>query len=151
MTSWTLEEKEIVKDCKEKRYSASETARFLVGRTRNSVIGQWRDLGLSSPLPPRKLKVEREPYVRWKRPPPEYFCPQEELAEDKMQDPPQQEPVRFEDLKRDMCKWPVNDPGIKEFFLFCGLPKEEFAKYCPHHTRMAHKPLHGRRVTTPIY
>ncbi len=46
------------------------------------------------------------------------------------------EPVRLEQLRDSLCKWPCGDPA-----LFCGAPADPDRPYCAHHRALAYRPL----------
>ncbi len=45
------------------------------------------------------------------------------------------------------CKWPVGDPGDKDF-CFCGHTPRDRSPYCEYHSRAAWQPLYSRRRRT---
>jgi GcrA cell cycle regulator len=47
--------------------------------------------------------------------------------------------VRFEDIRRFACRWPLGDPRSGDF-AYCGLKPAEGHSYCAAHCRMAYRP-----------
>lgn len=46
--------------------------------------------------------------------------------------------IKLEDLKQNMCRWPIGDPKNEEFH-FCGHLKASGVSYCSHHEEMAYR------------
>lgn len=46
--------------------------------------------------------------------------------------------IKLEDLKTNMCRWPIGDPKNEEFH-FCGKLKASGVPYCRHHEEMAYR------------
>ncbi len=49
------------------------------------------------------------------------------------------EKVKMEDLKGNMCRWPIGDPRKKETFHFCGEKQDDSCSYCPDHSEMSRR------------
>ena len=49
-------------------------------------------------------------------------------------------PVKFIDLRLNMCRWPIGDPQHFEALRFCGSSCPPDASYCKTHAAMAHAP-----------
>lgn len=65
---------------------------------------------------------------------------------------PAEEPTPDKDmtvlsLSYKTCKWPIGDPGDKDF-CFCGATPRDRSPYCEHHARMAYQPLQLRSRKT---
>jgi GcrA cell cycle regulator len=52
--------------------------------------------------------------------------------------------VRFEDIRKFACRWPLGDPRSGDF-AYCGLKPAEGRSYCAGHCRMAYRPPAGAR------
>lgn len=48
----------------------------------------------------------------------------------------------LEDLKHNMCKWPIGDPKHSDFH-FCGERRENGRSYCTHHIEQAYRTHSG--------
>jgi GcrA cell cycle regulator len=58
---------------------------------------------------------------------------------------PDREPITFDALSRDVCRWPLNDGGA-EGWLFCGEPRDPHSHvYCRHHHARAIDPIARQR------
>lgn len=51
-------------------------------------------------------------------------------------------------LKANMCRWPIGDPGDKDFH-FCGCYAPVGQPYCAEHMKVAYQPAPPRRRVTP--
>ena len=111
--------------------------------TRNSLAGRWyrlrmsekREIRLGGSKPKKRAEKQQKPAVN-RAPKPK--------AKSLYAEEPQallRRPVRFQALKPHMCKWPVNDPGPKEYFMFCGMRRVKNVKapYCSVHTKLAYR------------
>src|ERR1700757_1570452 len=152
--SWTDERVETLKKLWTDGLSASHIAAALGGITRNAVIGKVHRLGLSgrakspSSSVPRARKPRSSGMMRVSRPSMrgntalayEYEMePEPELIEI----PVEQRKTLLE-LNEKTCRWPVGDPGSREFF-FCGGDTVNELPYCSYHSRVAYQPATERR------
>lgn len=46
--------------------------------------------------------------------------------------------ITLEELRNDMCKWPIGDPQ-EDDFRFCGCKRESGGSYCSNHQRLAYR------------
>ena len=163
--AWTEERVEILKRLWAEGLSASQIANRLGGVTRNAVIGKVHRLGLSgrattsrakAPRPRRRLAHKSDRPSRPSLPThgavalkPIYDeepdtivelapAPVEELVI------PISERTTIISLKESMCRWPIGDPGDKDFH-FCGRHSPPGTPYCEHHARVAYQPVQSRR------
>lgn len=164
--NWTDERVELLKKLWSEGLSASAIATALGGVTRNAVIGKVHRLGLSgrakppAPQPQRRAKPTRAPshpmraapFVRGntalaadiepvtaQAPEPE---PERRPADDVVI--PMSERVTIMELREQMCRWPIGDPG-REDFRFCGGRVTVASPYCSHHAAIAYQPVIDRR------
>jgi GcrA cell cycle regulator len=57
--------------------------------------------------------------------------------------------VRFEDIRRSECRWPIGDPRSGDF-AYCGLTPAEGRSYCAGHCRMAYRLPESRQKRRPL-
>jgi GcrA cell cycle regulator len=148
---WTEERVELLRKLWTEGLSASQIAKQLGGVTRNAVIGKVHRLGLQGRATPsrparRPVRIARPrpasnsaaaPHIARPRPAPRIV---------------DVEPLRFEDgatanvltIRDQMCKWPVGDPGDKDFG-FCGHPVQDGCPYCTEHAQAAYQPQTRRK------
>ena len=164
---WTDERVELLKKLWSEGLSASAIAAELGGVTRNAVIGKVHRLGLSgrakapTPAPQRRAKPTRTPSHPLKantpmvrgntalavdsspveaveaQPEPETKPASEVVI-------PMSERVTIMELRDQMCRWPLGDPG-REDFRFCGSRVGPGGPYCSHHAAIAYQPIMDRR------
>jgi GcrA cell cycle regulator len=115
-----------------------------IGRSKNSIIGRIRRLGLSKPRPSKREGVKRArkdrvpklhkpPMARAPLPPPEPVTVDDLRI-------PQAQRLTLVELENHHCRWPVSEPGAADFF-FCGAPTADLAggrPYCRAHARRAY-------------
>jgi GcrA cell cycle regulator len=164
--NWTDERVELLKKLWSEGLSASAIAAALGGVTRNAVIGKVHRLGLSgrakapAPQQQRKAKPTRAPshpmrstpFVRGNVALAADVAPvleQEPVPEAErrpVQDVviPLSERVTIMELREQMCRWPIGDPG-REDFRFCGGRIATGSPYCAHHAAIAYQPVLDRR------
>jgi GcrA cell cycle regulator len=164
--NWTDERVELLKKLWSEGLSASTIATALGGVTRNAVIGKVHRLGLSgrakaaAPQPEKRPKPTRAPshpmratpFVRGNTalaqdmaPAPEVEAhpePERRPVEDVVI--PMSERVTIMELREQMCRWPIGDPG-REDFRFCGGRISTTSPYCSHHAAIAYQPIMERR------
>jgi GcrA cell cycle regulator len=164
---WTDERVELLKKLWSEGLSASAIAAELGGVTRNAVIGKVHRLGLSgrakapAPQPQRRPKPTRVPshpmrttpaFVRGNTAlaadlsPSVAVDPEVTPAPKHAQDVviPLSERVTIMELREQMCRWPLGDPG-REDFRFCGTKVGPGGPYCAHHAAIAYQPVLDRR------
>lgn len=164
--SWTDERVERLKELWLDGLSASVIAAELGDVTRNAVIGKVHRLGLSgrakSPVAavPRAAKPTRAPSHPLR---PALFVQgntalavnlDAEMAPMPVHQPvlrpakevviPLSERVTIMELREQMCRWPLGDPG-REDFRFCGGRNVPGIPYCGHHAQLAYQPTMERR------
>jgi GcrA cell cycle regulator len=164
--NWTDERVELLKKLWSEGLSASAIASELGGVTRNAVIGKVHRLGLSgrakapSQQPQRRAKPTRAPSHPMRTPsfvrgnvalaadlsPAPQLQPQEAPAPRPVHDVviPLSERVTIMELREQMCRWPLGDPG-REDFRFCGSRIGPAGPYCSHHAAIAYQPILDRR------
>lgn len=97
-----------------------------LGRTRGSVLGKIKRLGVQREAPRRtvvKREVARRETVKAAPPAPEPI--KEKVPEN---------PVLLEALGRNHCRAIIGDVGTVDTTLYCGDPKAEGSSYCTFHT-----------------
>lgn len=133
---WTEAEDEIIIPAWQGGASASQIAKQLSHRSRNSVIGRIHRLGLakreSKPRPPVSRRAIRER----KRSIPKPIKPKAE---------PEQPPLASLDptlttltLSAHTCRWPFGDP--MDALTFCGRTCDAERPYCCDHMKLAYQP-----------
>lgn len=147
--------------------SGSQMAADL-GVTRNAVIGKLHRIGLrreqtykaGGPRPPRP-RASRPPRLkaepRLPRKPPKWNPKTRIVDNINLQPEPIPMPEFVDniipvgqrktllELKEDSCRWPIGDPGTKDFF-FCGGVSVSGLPYCKYHCRVAYQPAPARRA-----
>jgi GcrA cell cycle regulator len=158
--TWSSERIELLKRCFHDGLSCSQIAREM-GVTRNAVIGKMNRLRLSRPRPVFVERVERERAARpvqanapraWrpKRSPLNIHTQHEMLkaafAEPRAEDIPIHNGCgcTLLELGQGSCRWPINNPGAKDF-CFCGNEPVKGLPYCPGHARIAYRPAGRQR------
>jgi GcrA cell cycle regulator len=163
--NWTDERVELLKKLWSEGLSASAIAAELGGVTRNAVIGKVHRLGLSgrakapAPQPQRRVKPTRAPshpmrasapFVRGNTALAADHAPVLEAEVEPERQPaddvviPLSERVTIMELREQMCRWPLGDPG-REDFRFCGGRIAPGGPYCSHHAAIAYQPVLDRR------
>ena len=145
-STWTAARIELLRSCFAAGLSCSQIADE-IGVSRNAVIGKLNRLKLSRferktvrPQPHRRkvaLRLVTQHDIlsalRAEAPP-----PVEEV-------PIQQGPrCSLADLGEGTCRWPINDPGNRDFG-FCGGAAVDGLPYCAAHARIAYQPAAGQR------
>jgi GcrA cell cycle regulator len=120
-------------------FSASEIAKQMPGRTRNSIVGCVTRLG----LPQRQTRYAAIPIYTARQPkekkPKPIAEPIKQIAKSKIWHPlDNSTPVTLIDKQRHQCSWPVGEG------LFCGETKLNERPYCPIHCRVAYEPRKRR-------
>ena len=163
---WTDERVELLKKLWSEGLSASAIATELGGVTRNAVIGKVHRLGLSGrakapqPQPQRRAKPTRAPshpmrstpFVRGNVALAADLSPSLEPEAQPAPEPrpvedvviPMSERVTIMELREQMCRWPLGDPG-RDDFRFCGGRIAPGGPYCNHHAAIAYQPILDRR------
>jgi GcrA cell cycle regulator len=151
MTTWTDERIDQLRACIVAGFSASQIGRE-IGVTRNAVIGKTSRLGLKLPgqkyntseiKAARKKKTERAPRVR-------FYMPKLKTGLVKVitdTDIPKAQRKTIWQLGPCDCRWPVGEPGARDFF-YCGAPALDWGPYCEGHHLRAHarEPEQQRRA-----
>lgn len=118
-------------------------AKYFPTHTKNSLSGRWyrlgmqkkREIRLGSAKPKTRAKKRQEAAANRSLKPKankNYYVEASQVL--------LRRPVRFQALKPHMCKWPVNDPGPKEFFMFCGMRRaNDKDPYCSAHAMQAYR------------
>jgi GcrA cell cycle regulator len=163
---WTDERVELLKKLWSDGLSASAIAAELGSVTRNAVIGKVHRLGLSgrakaaAPPQPRRPKPTRAPshpmrttaFIRGNTVLAPDLAPvvdaePQPIAEHRPVEDviiPMSERVTIMELREQMCRWPLGDPG-REDFRFCGGRIAPGGPYCGHHAAIAYQPVLDRR------
>lgn len=144
---WTEAEIATLRRMKTQSATASQIGEAL-GRTKNSIIGQFNRLGLSTPLSiSRKRRIT--PRSTRKRTHETGAATMKRRAKERREIVNR---ARFEALENapaplrlsvlrvsdSQCKWPVEGEGAET--LFCGHPVEPNKPYCPAHCGAAYTP-----------
>ena len=152
--AWTDERVETLKKLWAEGLSASQIAKELGGVTRNAVIGKVHRLGLSGRAtpsrPPARVSTPRpRPAARPARP--ATFVDRVVASRTEPTKPaieaeplPNGEFATVLTLSNHICKWPIGDPGDKDF-RFCGRKTMPGIPYCDKHACMAYQPAKRRR------
>jgi len=152
---WCLEEDKLLKRLRELGHSFSKIADLLPGRTKNSCIG--RALRLDIPKGtndgrPRKTSHKRQPskpIAKTRRSAPSFPPPLEESVPLPVVDLEKGQKITVLLLTSKTCRWPIDDPGTKDF-CFCGHLPKTGSPYCDYHTGVAYHPsvrrTHARRL-----
>ncbi|MBV44273.1 MAG: GcrA cell cycle regulator [Rhodobiaceae bacterium] len=149
--AWTEDRVEVLKRLWSDGLSASQIARELGDVTRNAVIGKVHRLGLAgraSPTRPKSRLRHRDPteYSSSYSSDPgsrigdgiePLVLPEPAVSENG-------DPINILTLNEKVCKWPIGEPGDKDF-RFCGRKKSGGSSYCAEHTQLAYQPLDVRR------
>lgn len=161
--SWTEERIELLKKLWSEGLSASTIAAEMGGVTRNAVIGKVHRLGLSgrvkaAPTAAHRVKPTRSPshplrsnfFVRGNTALAADLSAMEDVVPLAELQPASDvvvalsERVTIMDLRDQMCRWPLGDPG-REDFRFCGAQSQSGCPYCTHHAAVAYQPVVDRR------
>ncbi len=161
--TWTPERVELLKRCYHAGFSCSQIASE-IGVTRNAVIGKMNRLGLSRPKDPisdqlgqrHVAKPARTKTLRTSRPKRAHlniFAQREMLmAAFPAPQSPEDIPIcngrgcTLLELGQGKCRWPISNPGTKDF-CFCGNEPVEGLPYCLGHARIAYRPA-GRQCSS---
>lgn len=127
---WASEEAEILK----REWTAGKRAKTIgemLGRTKNSVIGMIRRLGLSEPSNKAPVVYGR----RQRRPTPRYvpLPPWRPSLESR--------PCRLMELDEKRCHYPMGEPNHPDF-RYCGGDKREGSSYCEYHRSVCYRNAH---------
>lgn len=156
MSAWTQAEDAVLRTEWKQGHTASLiarmiSARFGTRRSRNSVIGRKRRLGLPDRVTPVRAvqirkRVRRKPPVKLVEPVPKPVPPPV---------PPRPEApmrrVEITQLARNECRWPVNDAQGGEEHLFCGRKQADGSSYCTGHLeRSISKQSESARKVAPV-
>ena len=157
---WTEERVELLRKLWTEGLSASQIARQMGGVTRNAVIGKVHRLGLSGRATSARVTTARINTTARARSvsTSEVSSPKEKYEFDKIEKymTPVEEPTPILSaeerasvlhLTEHTCKWPIGDPGQRDFH-FCGARAGHGSPYCQTHTIQAYQPLERRRKKT---
>ncbi len=162
--AWTDDRVEMLTKLWAEGLSASQIATRMGGVTRNAVIGKVHRLGLSGRGRPtratRTKTVKQKPSMPHAprtpmpvvgntalkttpeaAPEPEAKVEPAPLREVEI---PAGERRTILTLNEHTCKWPIGDPGDRNFH-FCGRKSETAMPYCKDHAAVAYQPNHDRR------
>jgi GcrA cell cycle regulator len=163
--NWTDDRVELLKKLWSEGLSASAIAAELGGVTRNAVIGKVHRLGLSGRVKPQASQAQRRPkptrapshpmrslpsFIRGNTALAPDFTPLSEPDTAPRHVPltdvviPMSERVTIMELREQMCRWPLGDPG-RDDFRFCGSRIGSGGPYCVHHAGIAYQPVVDRR------
>jgi GcrA cell cycle regulator len=162
--TWTLERIELLKRCLHAGFSCGQTARE-IGVTRNAVIGKMNRLRLSRPKDVIGRQLEQRRATRLARPntartwrpkhPRSNIFAQHEMAGFPTREPRAEAIPIYEgrgctllELSQTRCRWPISNPGVKNF-CFCGSEPVEGLPYCPGHARIAYQGRRARAALQP--
>jgi GcrA cell cycle regulator len=155
--SWTEERVELLRKLWTDGLSASQSARQMGGVTRNAVIGKVHRLGLSGRATPVRVTTaristpSRANYSQASENDAEMLKPSD-LDSFKDTLPPEpilsaEERASVLNLTEHTCKWPIGDPGKRDFH-FCGARSNQGSPYCSTHAALAYQPQDRRRRKT---
>jgi len=142
--TWTAERLAQLKSCFAAGLSCSQIADE-IGVSRNAVIGKLNRLQLvrrkRAPAPPRRRKpalrlVTQHEILSALRAAPAPV-PEEVLVPDECR-------CSLVELSEGKCRWPISDPGRRDFG-FCGGKAVSGLPYCAAHARIAYQPAAGQR------
>lgn len=155
--AWTEDRVEMLKKLWTEGLSASQIARQMGEVTRNAVIGKVHRLGLSGRATPARVSTARvaTSTTRARTTQPSVAGAQIAYnADDALQEiepNPVPEPILSAEertsvlnLTEHTCKWPIGDPGTKNFY-FCGARSKVGNPYCETHVAQAYQPADRRR------
>jgi len=142
--TWTAERIAQLKSCFAAGLSCSQIADE-IGVSRNAVIGKLNRLQLG-----RRKRVAAQPRAR--KPSLRLVTQHEILSALRAAPPPVAEEVLVPDecrcslveLSEGKCRWPISDPGRRDFG-FCGGKAVDGLPYCAAHARIAYQPAAGQR------
>jgi GcrA cell cycle regulator len=159
---WSSERIELLKRRLHAGLSCGQIARE-IGVTRNAVIGKVNRLGLSRPkdVIDRQLEQRRAARLarpktartwRSKRPRRNIFAQHEMLAAFPRPQARAEEDISIYsgcgctlfELSQMKCRWPINNPGAKDFS-FCGNEPVKGLPYCLGHARIAYLSIRRQR------
>ncbi len=154
--AWTDDRVEILKKLWTEGLSASQIARQMGEVTRNAVIGKVHRLGLSGRATPARVTTAKVNTATRNRPnqlPMEasnlsYNADgglqniEEPAVPESLLSP--EERASILNLTEHTCKWPVGDPGTKNFH-FCGARSKPNGPYCKIHATQAYQTMDRRR------
>jgi GcrA cell cycle regulator len=139
---WTPERVAEVRGYKENGKTHKEVA-ALVGVSRSAIAGVCNRHGIVEPDRPWRVRIRRAVYGKLpKNPAKPRVCaaPPAPVA-------PDMRKLALIGLTRDVCHFPVGDPGEPNFF-FCGA--DATSTYCPFHHALTHRPPEPRRDRKPF-
>ncbi|MGC6512634.1 MAG: GcrA family cell cycle regulator [Parvibaculales bacterium] len=155
--AWTEDRVEMLKKLWTEGLSASQIARQMGGVTRNAVIGKVHRLGLSGRATPARVTTAKINSAATAGQPSQPSIAATNLSykeDDTLQNietPAEPEPILSKEerasvlnLTEHTCKWPVGDPGTKNFH-FCGARSKANNPYCETHAAQAYQPTERRR------
>lgn len=155
--AWTEDRVEMLKKLWTEGLSASQIARQMGGVTRNAVIGKVHRLGLSGRATPARVTTAKINSTATTGAPSQPSIAATNLSykeDDTLQHnetPSEPEPILSKEertsvlnLTEHTCKWPVGDPGTKNFH-FCGARSKASSPYCETHAAQAYQPTERRR------
>ena len=156
--AWTEERVELLRKLWTEGLSASQIARQMGGVTRNAVIGKVHRLGLSGRATPARVSTARISAQTRSRDTLDTSNATTSYKSDNLDtfketiEAPQpilsaEERASVLHLTEHTCKWPIGDPGQRDFH-FCGARAGHSSPYCTTHAALAYQPLDRRRRKT---
>ena len=136
---WTADETVRLKHLWKVGYTATEIGEKL-NYSRNAVIGKAHRLNLGGRRRGSRSGTG-EPHTTYVR------STIEALLNDKNFEP--ENPTQLEDLTKHHCRWPVGDPGKKDFY-FCGRTPVKGFSYCRLHILKSTKPRSERNIPEKV-
>ena len=151
MNFWTEDRTNELRTLSANGMSARDIAETL-HTTRNAIVGKWRRDKIASPrrgeqnrsrrktnaisYPKDRARPKHDP-----KPKPPQLIPAPTEADAMI---PQAQRCTIMDLTDSTCRWPIGNPGDKDFF-FCGAPPRGLLPYCDHHMRAGYVPRSNLR------
>ncbi len=149
---WTNEAVETLKRLAVEGLSAARIAAAMGAASRNAVIGKANRIGIklngdgraSAPAAPSAAAEGPRRRALAARPD-EVGTPGWTFANAEVGD---MRRVRFQDIRRLACRWPIGDPTHGDF-AYCGLTPADGRPYCAGHCRIAYRPPNARARRSP--
>ena len=137
---WTDEAVEVLRRLAGQGRSASAIAEALGAASRSAVIGKANRIGIRLNGDGRALLPAAAPIPHATAEPPIRPARERKAALTSAAiEVGEMRRVKFEDIRRFACKWPLGDPRAEDF-AYCGLTAVEGRSYCAGHCRMAYRP-----------
>lgn len=111
-----------------------------IGKTRSSVVGKMKRLGLDRPAGVVLHAMARPPGVSRSA----IYRRRAAVPEPAPSAPPSQHPVNLMELEQWHCRAILNEPDHDDPAMYCGDPKADGSSYCPFHFGLYTQPLKER-------